>query len=119
MNSGLATLNDATTSISALQRGQVSSSVHIIKLLQELSSEVRAQNLRGIMVNVSSCFETLSAVLNSVGDIVEGCLESVRGDVADATHYFRLLAMTKRARNCKEWFNINDNGETETMIIHS
>ena len=108
------TLNNATTSISALQRGQISSSVHIIKFLQELSAEVKALTLRGMMVNVSSCFETLSAVLDSVGDIAESCIESVRGDVADATHYFRFLAMTKRARNCRDWFDINDNGETET-----
>ena len=91
-------------SLTALQRGNVDSSASIIAGLDKLSADVKIQNLRAMMKNVSACFGTLSNALSTTFEIVDAWLQENREAVCGEPNFFHLLALTKREKQCKDWF---------------
>ena len=90
--------------MTALQRGHINSSARIISGLRHQSADVKIQNLKAMMKNVSACYETLSNALSATFEIVDAWLEENREAVCREPNFFHLLALTKKEKQCKNWF---------------
>ena len=83
----------------------------MIKIIGGLSSEVIRANLRVLLLNVSLCFEPLSNILRSCGDIVLGWMDEEEENLAGDYNFYFLLATTMRAQQSKNWFKPDDMSE--------
>ena len=83
----------------------------MIKIIGGLSSEVKRANLGVLMLNVSLCFEPLSNILRSCGDIVLGWMDQEEEDLAGDYNFYFLLAMTMKSQKSKNWLKPDDISE--------
>ena len=103
----------------ALHQGHVDSCVQLIKAIESNSLQVKVTNLRAMVVNTATSFDILTEIINQTVDIVSKWLEEKRQAVDGESGFLHFLAMTMKAKNCKDWFNPNDKGEYQqfTKIV--
>ena len=73
--------------------------------------------MRAMVVNTAPCYDVLSKILDRTVEIVPKWLEENRQAVDEEPGFLHFLAMTMKAKNCKDWFKPNDKGEYNTSKI--
>ena len=68
-------------------------------------------NLKAMIATSTRCFEVLLDVLGSTQDIVSSWVDENHTKIDNEANFYRFFAMTMRAKDCKDWFKADDQGE--------
>ena len=96
---------------SAMNEGQVSSCIELIKGLANCDPNVRATNIRRVLLADSSMLEN---ILKDTWKSISSWLNQPLCGLTE-NEVLRLTAMGKKARKEGNWFDTNDPGELQNV----